>query len=58
MTLAAFLAIIINACSAFLGAAWAANRHVVPVKKQIDDHEKKDFEFHAKVEAHLWPAQR
>lgn len=58
MDIMAFLVMFIQAASAFLGAAWAANRHVAPVKKQLDEHEKKDFEFHAKVEAHLWPAQR
>jgi hypothetical protein len=58
MDVVAILTMFIQACAAFWGAAWASKKYVAPVKKQIDDHEKKDFEFHAKVEAVLWPAQR
>lgn len=56
MDIITLLNMFIQACSAFAGAAWAAKRYVTPVRKQIDDHEKKDFEFHAKVQARLWPA--
>lgn len=57
MDIITILSMFIQACSAFAGAAWAAKRYVTPIAKQIDDHEKKDFEFHAKVQAHLWPAK-
>lgn len=58
MSLESILSMLIQGAAAFSGAAWAAKRYVAPVKTQLDAHEKKDFEFHAKVEAVLWPAQR